>query len=445
MRLLNTDTLELHEFTDGLEPPYAILSHTWGSQEVSYVDYTEGRGLDGYGYQKIRNLCSTVKTYHIEWAWIHSCCVDRTSSAELSEAMNSSYEWFQRSEVCFVHLADIQISSPGDIVLGKQAGRKDFVDSRWFTRSWTLHELLAPREVIFLDRDCTPIGYKGSHSARVASLENLNDKITAITGIETRYLLQFTPTDASVSERLEWARNRKYAHVEDVAYSLVGLFQVQMPIRYGEGTVAFTRLKREIERGHRSVGASFITRGFSRTSALSIKDTEGNPMYMNAAGRRRERHTVQEKVEIPYELTEDGLKLVNNAEKPQVLHIPHQAVNNQTQNHSDLNETRSTSSTLYSRNNTVDQLRPPAPNKFAWPICWTIITCGIVVIGGSLGVGIFFSTKGQMGDGFTLAGWIIAVGTLGLAIPITQHYPRCTCWKKASDTTGQFELHPMYS
>ena len=130
MRLLNTITLKLHYFIDKAIPEYAILSHRWDEEEVLFQDLQEGRGPFMPGYAKIGGCCTQARKDGWEYAWIDSCCIDKTSSAELSEAINSMYQWYTDAQVCYAFLSDVDA--------GKQDIPGDLKRSAWFTRGWTL-------------------------------------------------------------------------------------------------------------------------------------------------------------------------------------------------------------------------------------------------------------------------------------------------------------------
>jgi hypothetical protein len=234
MRLLNTSTLEFKDFFQ--PPPYAILSHRWGEDEVSFNDYENGNNRDGPGYQKIISCCAFAQSRRRDWVWIDTCCIDKRSSAELSEAINSMWEWYGIAEECYAHLSDVSCSSEGDpfdTVLG--------TPSAWFSRGWTLQELLAPRTVIFCDTDWKVIGRK--NDAEILA------EITKITSIPLRCLVShFSLNHAPVAQKLSWTSRRVTTRTEDIAYCLLGLVGVNMPLLYGEGEKAFLRLQQEIIR-----------------------------------------------------------------------------------------------------------------------------------------------------------------------------------------------------
>lgn len=229
MRLLDTTTLTLCEFIGSDIPPYAILSHCWESEEVSFHDLQAATALNKKGYSKITGCCRQASHDGFQYAWVDTCCIDKTSSAELSEAINSMFTWYRNSQACYVYLADV--SSRDDARLHYKTG-SEFRNSRWFKRGWTLQELLAPIRVIFYDLEWVEIGTKMS----------LRKLISSITGIE----FLFTSDTASIAQKMSWASKRETTRIEDQAYCLMGLFGVNMPPLYGEGIKAFRRLQLEL-------------------------------------------------------------------------------------------------------------------------------------------------------------------------------------------------------
>ncbi|SCV52280.1 related to beta transducin-like protein [Fusarium fujikuroi] len=235
MRLINVETLELESFTGehgASIPTYAVLSHVWTSEEVSLQQMSGLSPLpeESKGYRKIVDFCAKAKAEGFEYGWIDTCCIDKTSSAELSEAINSMFQWYRKSAACYVFLNDV--SSAENPRLSGSRFRK----SRWFTRGWTLQELLAPHEVIFLADDWREIGTKASLSATVSD----------ITKIDVATLVKQTWSHVSIAGIMSWTSMRQTTRLEDQAYSLMGLFDVNMPLIYGEGPKAFYRLQVEI-------------------------------------------------------------------------------------------------------------------------------------------------------------------------------------------------------
>ncbi|KAH9855890.1 heterokaryon incompatibility protein-domain-containing protein [Lenzites betulinus] len=240
MWLLDTSTAELHHFNGvkDVKGGYAILSHVWQDDEQSFQDLQalassphSDRPLRARVSAKIRDCCVLAESHGYAWLWIDTCCIDRTSSAELSEAINSMFAWYARAQVCYAYLHDVP---PGDPAHGTAFRR-----SRWFTRGWTLQELVAPRSVLFVARDWSALGTKGS----------LAPLLEAVTGVDADVLtFRRALGDVSVARRMAWAAPRRTTRVEDEAYCLMGLFGVHMPTIYGEGARAFLRLQEEILR-----------------------------------------------------------------------------------------------------------------------------------------------------------------------------------------------------
>lgn len=230
MRLLHANTSQLCEFPENKVPPYAILSHTWEDDEVLFRDMQEGHAKNKRGYIKIKLACEQAISDELEYVWVDTCCIDKSSSAELSEAINSMFRWYRDAEICYVYLADIAASgsTPDDHLL--------FPKSRWFTRGWTLQELIAPAIVSFYSNDWTFLGTK----------HHLTELISKITGIEEAILTGGNLDHASVAKKMSWASRRVTTRTEDIAYCLLGIFGVNMPLIYGEGEKAFLRLQEEI-------------------------------------------------------------------------------------------------------------------------------------------------------------------------------------------------------
>ncbi|KAF2447900.1 HET-domain-containing protein [Karstenula rhodostoma CBS 690.94] len=233
MRLLrahNDGTFSLVEFYSK-PPPYAILSHTWGhdNEEVLLKDIINKTGTSKPGYTKLRFCAEQAAKDGIEHIWVDTCCIDKTSSAELSEAINSMFRWYQNSEKCYVYLADVYISE-------YNADIRCFQKSWWFTRGWTLQELLAPTCVEFFTADAQLIGDR----------DTLSSAIIKATGIPDDALRGYPLYLFTITERLSWTMHRSTKREEDSAYSLLGIFDVHMPLIYGEGSDrAFSRVLHE--------------------------------------------------------------------------------------------------------------------------------------------------------------------------------------------------------
>jgi hypothetical protein len=236
MRLINVSNLEINDFWGPNVPPYAILSHTWGDGEASFQQWTKRwtrlRKFSQPGFAKIVKTCKQARKDGLQYAWVDTVCIDKTSSAELSEAINSMFAWYSKAKVCYVYLSDVE-DQPPDQLEPLDLFRK----SRWFTRGWTLQELLAPANLIFYSKTWTEIGTKNA----------LAILISEITGIDSLCLHQQKRIERySVAQRMSWAANRSTTREEDMAYCLLGLFNINMPLLYGEGKRAFRRLQEEI-------------------------------------------------------------------------------------------------------------------------------------------------------------------------------------------------------
>ncbi|KAK3302929.1 heterokaryon incompatibility protein-domain-containing protein [Chaetomium strumarium] len=245
MRLINSSTLELRDFGPR-PPPYAILSHTWGDEEVTFQDMADlDTARKKAGFAKIEQFCRRASSDGFDWVWVDTCCIDKTSSAELSESINSMFRWYERAQRCYAFLSDITEGwTPA--VTYKTQGMPDnlrhlnpaFLQSRWWQRGWTLQELIAPRDVEF---------YNGRWE-HLTSKRACKVAISVKYGIPLRILNQSAPlASICVAERISWAAARQTTREEDMAYCLLGLLDVNMPLLYGEGlTKAFLRLQEQV-------------------------------------------------------------------------------------------------------------------------------------------------------------------------------------------------------
>lgn len=221
-------------------PPYAILSHRWRDGEVSFQDChgisniaADAEITEKPGYKKLKGSCSQALEDGYSYVWIDTCCIDKSSSAELSEAINSMYNLYERSQRCYAYLDDACSSED------PRAEGSRFRKSEWFTRGWTLQELIAPTHVVFFDAKWKEIDSKAS----------LADLIAQITRVDEAVLTDgMYAHETSIAQKMSWAGGRQTSKDEDQAYSLLGLFGVHMPTIYGEGSLAFRRLQLEIMR-----------------------------------------------------------------------------------------------------------------------------------------------------------------------------------------------------
>ena len=223
-------------------PRYAILSHTWGpdTEEVTFKDLIDGTGKHKNGYDKIRFCGKQAKSDGLQYFWVDTCCINKSNNTELSEAINSMFRWYQNAVKCYVYLSDVSTAKrKASDRVSEFTWESAFRANRWFTRGWTLQELLGPSSVEFFSREGKRLGDK----------RTLERQIHEITGIAVP-ALQGTPlSQFGVDERFSWAENRQTTRKEDKAYLLLGIFDVYMPLIYGEGSDnAFTRLREEIDK-----------------------------------------------------------------------------------------------------------------------------------------------------------------------------------------------------
>ena len=223
-------------------PPYAILSHTWGDDddEVSFKDLLEGSGKSKAGYRKIQFCAKQAARDGLQHFWVDTCCIDKSNNTELSEAINSMFRWYQKAIKCYVYLPDVSANGYDDPEQSSQnAWELAFRKSRWFTRGWTLQELIAPASVEFFSSDGKQFGCK----------KTLERQVHEITRIPVEAFQGDSLSDFSVDERMSWTKNRVTKREEDSIYCLLGIFNVYMPLIYGEGKEnAFTRLQDEINK-----------------------------------------------------------------------------------------------------------------------------------------------------------------------------------------------------
>lgn len=291
MRLLNAHTLRFEEFHAD-HPQYAILSHTWGDAEVTLQEMLRLQSSDPEsdpaistvlrksGYEKMLRCAERARLDGIDYFWADTCCIDKSSSAELQEAINSMYKWYQESKVCYAFLSDIssvamtqavgedrnrmpQSVRRWNSVLGSDEDISQYRSShisqmtilrtsKWFTRGWTLQELLAPRTVLFFDDAWNIIGTKRDLAKALEDITGIDSNI-----IKNRQGLRML----SVAKRMSWVARRETRREEDMAYCMLGIFGINMPMLYGEGSRAFIRLQEEIMKV--SDDASLLAWGYS--------------------------------------------------------------------------------------------------------------------------------------------------------------------------------------
>jgi hypothetical protein len=253
MRLLKCnshDSFSLTEFAKSEIPNYAILSHTWGadSEEVTFQDIEDviDKSKSKAGYEKLRFCAQQATSDELQYFWVDTCCINKSNPIELQYAINSMFRWYQNAARCYVYLSDVHTEN--DQL--SRASWQAFQTSRWFTRGWTLQELLAAKSVEFFSKQYYRIGDKKS----------LEVQIHEITGIPTRALQGWPLSQYTIDERMSWAKDRETKYEEDKVYCLQGIFDIHMPLIYGEGRKkAFKRLREEIDKASKSRFFSFIS------------------------------------------------------------------------------------------------------------------------------------------------------------------------------------------
>jgi hypothetical protein len=250
MRLLQRlpgDIFELTSIDDEHPPPYAILSHTWTEgQEVTYNELLAGVGKKKTGYAKLRFCGEQAAKDGLQYFWVDTCCIDKSASNELSTVINCMFRWYQRAAKCYVYLSDVSV--PEEVANAQTfpiTWAEAFRRSRWFTRGWTLQELLAPPCVEFFSKEGKRLGDRIS----------LEREIHQVTTIPVEVLRGQNAAEYSIKERMRWAALRTTTIKEDKVYCLLGIFGVFLPLIYGEGEeYATQRLEDEIARRQKGQG-----------------------------------------------------------------------------------------------------------------------------------------------------------------------------------------------
>ncbi|PPJ59110.1 hypothetical protein CBER1_01688 [Cercospora berteroae] len=253
IRLLHVEKLSLHVFHDDKAEPYVIASHRWTDQEVSLQEYQQESRKDSLGYEKILKFCEYTTQYctGVKWIWIDTCCIDKTSSEEVAEAITSMLRWYQEAFLCLAYLRDVKGPDEGSLLR-----------SEWFQRGWTLQELVAPRYVVFIDTQWESFGYKGLNLSKASKPLNRNEAL--LENMPQLRDVTKTVQDAknipeqvlhdpqqcgtiSIEDKWKWFQDRKTSRPEDRAYCMIGVFGVSLIKNYGEGAnLAVARLKRAI-------------------------------------------------------------------------------------------------------------------------------------------------------------------------------------------------------
>ncbi|KAI1146762.1 heterokaryon incompatibility protein-domain-containing protein [Nemania diffusa] len=241
MWLIETSTLKLKFVDEAEKGSYAVLSHTWGEEEVSFRQFSNSTPTlfddepRQKGFVKITKTCEIASQHGLPYAWVDTCCIDKSSSAELSEAINSMFRCYQNAAFCIAFISDLP-NSP-ETTDHNAHFESQFPHCRWLTRGWTLQEMIAPPKVLFYDSTWTFRGSKHDWKPLLVKETGVDEAV-----LDDSRGLRFIP----VARRMSWASKRQTRRTEDMAYCLLGIFDVNMPLIYGEGPKAFMRLQEEI-------------------------------------------------------------------------------------------------------------------------------------------------------------------------------------------------------
>ena len=257
-------------------PRYAILSHTWNEdndEEVTFSDIENKSGMSKAGYRKLQFCGKQAEKDGLEYFWVDTCCINKADHVELSEAITSMFRWYRDAVKCYVYLSDVSACKRDHNGQTERTWDSGFRTSRWFKRGWTLQELIAPASVEFFSREGEHLGDKKLLEGRIHEITQI--PIAALRG---------TPlSDFSVDERKRWAVERETKKKEDKAYCLLGIFNVFIPLIYGEGDHAFIRLKEEIDKRSGTAityntnegGNGFLSTSYQQTPAREVMDYQG--------------------------------------------------------------------------------------------------------------------------------------------------------------------------
>lgn len=245
----DASVLEQYSDEQPINIKYAILSHCWGAttEEITFREMEMLSKMASFdrkklrqrpGYQKILKSCEQANKDEFKWLWVDTCCINAESSSELSEAINSMFRWYEGSGKCYAYLHDVDADKLPTKRDDEKFGQFDGWP-KWFSRGWTLQELVAPSVVQFFNQRWQPIGNKNLFAHTLKEITRIPSCILQY-GLDADHL--------SVAQIMSWAADRKTTRVEDRAYSLLGLFGVHMPMLYGEGKNAFRRLQLELIR-----------------------------------------------------------------------------------------------------------------------------------------------------------------------------------------------------
>ncbi|KAF1824760.1 HET-domain-containing protein [Dissoconium aciculare CBS 342.82] len=250
MRLLRVHTLTFEEFPDtSRRPPYVIASHRWLGTEITYQDVLTRTYTSSEGFKKVERFADYIikNVKSVKHLWIDTCCINKENLPELSRSITSMFKWYHEAQQCLAYLHDVPNS---EVCTNKNRDLRAFETSSWFTRGWTLQELLAPRTVVFLTKDWKVIGHKGTADTRLREDlfgPQLHYLLSQITKIPERVLIDYSHSQQlSVDERLEWMNKREITKEEDMMYALFGIFDISIEVLYGEDTALHEEIMRKL-------------------------------------------------------------------------------------------------------------------------------------------------------------------------------------------------------
>ncbi|PMD18618.1 HET-domain-containing protein [Hyaloscypha hepaticicola] len=270
MRLLeynNDGGFSLTEYFESNIPKYAILSHRWGPEEVTFKDLLDGTSKNKAGYSKVRFCGEQARGDDLQYFWVDTCCIDKSNAVELQEAINSMFRWYQDATKCYVYLQDVSRPRSDSADGSNDPGNRHF-----------------RKAIDFFSKEGKLLGNK-------ASLER---HICERTGIPINALRGSPLSDFSVLERMSWAASRETSRQEDKAYSLFGIFNVFLPIIYGEGLEnAFQRLQEAVDKKVNGVisvpDPKFASRGKVRQEKTHFLETQRRVTSFGNSGTFRGR------------------------------------------------------------------------------------------------------------------------------------------------------------
>ncbi|KAI1740014.1 hypothetical protein F4680DRAFT_130831 [Xylaria scruposa] len=291
MRVLDTTTFELQEaayIEDFEKDGYAILSHCWISNpEIVYQALPKHieelrygkRPLSSPAVDKIHGACETARKEGYKWMWIDTCCIDKSSTQELRESINSMLKWYKDARLCVTYLFDVKKNSDatGENIFCSALEKNQ--PAKWFSRGWCVQELLAPKAVKFYDMNWEYLGERN----------DLFKPLSKLSGINARYLNGKDYLNACIAVKMSWMASRTTSRPEDIAYSLLGLLGVRMDLDYGEGAKAFLRLQETIMKSNKmdeSLFAWKMPKPNDEARYESAKDFDENEWGLLAASPR---------------------------------------------------------------------------------------------------------------------------------------------------------------